>query len=105
MQASNCIQDGLQASAELAIVAVIEALQVDLVKLHPWPQVFEHLRGAVSVGNKARYQSSPARFLEDGHGPLARDQRLVVGADNDPASLADGIANQFCGRDTHRADD
>src|SRR5229473_3214372 len=35
VQPSNGIQDGLQAPAELTITAVIKALQVHLVKIHP----------------------------------------------------------------------
>jgi hypothetical protein len=45
-----------------------------------------------------------ARFLKDSHGPFTGDQRLVVRADDDPASLADGIENKFFWRDAHRAD-
>ena len=68
------------------------------------PQIFEDLRGAVSVGNEASHQSGRARFLKDHYGPFTRDQRLVVRADDDPASLADGVENKFCWRDAHRAD-
>ncbi len=85
-------------------MAVIETLQVHLVKLHPRSQVFEDLGGTVSVGNKTGYQSSRARFFENSHGPFARNQRLVIRADDDPASLADGIVNKVCGRNMHRAD-
>jgi hypothetical protein len=62
-----------------------ETLQVHLVKIHPRPHIFEDLRSTVSVGNKASHQSGCARFLEDGHGPFASDQRLVIRADDDPA--------------------
>src|SRR5260370_33164700 len=48
-------------------------------------------------------QSSRTCFSEDGHGPFARDQRLVIRADDDPTSLAQGVKNKFRGRDAHRA--
>ena len=76
-------------------MAVIETLQVHLVKIHPRPQIFEDLRGAVSVGNETGHQSGRARFLKDNHSPFTRDQRLVVRTDDDPASLADGVKNKF----------
>src|SRR5229473_4094445 len=103
MQETNRIQDGLQPAPELTIVPVIETLQVHFVKIHPRPQVFEDLRGAVSVGNKAGHQSGRARFLKDSHGPFTRNQRLVICADDDPASLADRVKNKFCWCDAHRA--
>ena len=49
-------------------------------------------------------QSGFARFPKDSHGPFAGDQRLVIRADDDPTSLAEGVKNKFCGRDAHRAD-
>ena len=33
------------------------------------------------------------RFLEDGDGPLTGDQRLVVGADEDPGAETDGVSH------------
>src|SRR5215470_6999985 len=84
-------------------MTVIKTLQVNLVKIHPRPQVFEYLRGAVSVGNKSGDQSSRTCFLKDSHGPFAGDQRFVVRADDDPASLAQRIENKFCWCDPHQA--
>ena len=75
-------------------MAVIEALQINFVKIHPRAQVFEHLRCAVAVGNVAGHQPRRRAFLEDSHRPFAGDQRLVVGADQDFGALAQGVAQQ-----------
>ena len=53
VQAANGVEDGLQAATQLAIVAVVEALQIDFVEVEPWAQVFEHLRSAVAVGDES----------------------------------------------------
>lgn len=90
MQASNGIQDGLQPTAELTIVAVIKTLQVHLVKIHPRPYVVEDLRGAVAsrvlvIGmvetvssflptkrpRSALGYGSPEQFAADAVAPLA----------------------------------
>src|SRR5438309_6086506 len=57
VQAPNCVQDGLQPPAELMIVAVIKALQINSVEVDPGSQILKHLRSAVSVGDKGRQQS------------------------------------------------
>ena len=41
MQAANRVQDGLQPPAELVIVAVIKALQVNFVEVNPGSQVLQ----------------------------------------------------------------
>jgi hypothetical protein len=61
------------------------------VKIYPRTQVFEDLRGAVPLETKP-VTNPAARFLKDSQGPFTRDQRLVVRADDNPASLADGYA-------------
>ena len=38
---------------KLVIVAIVEALEINFVEIDPRPNVFEHLRRAVSVGHKA----------------------------------------------------
>src|SRR5260370_37933561 len=38
------------------------------------------------------------------HWYFARKRRIVTSADDDPASLTDGVENKACARDAHRAD-
>ena len=89
VQLLDGVENRLQPPAELAIVAVVEALQVDFVGIDPGPQILEHARRAVAVRNESRHQAGRARFLENRDGPLARDQRLVVGADDDLRAALD----------------
>ena len=57
MQAANGVEDRPDASAQFVVVAIVEALQIDLVKIDPRTQVFEHLRRAVAVGDEAGDQA------------------------------------------------
>ena len=53
VQAADRVEDRLEAAAELAVVAIVEALEIDLVEIDPRPQVLEHLRRAVAVRHEA----------------------------------------------------
>ena len=86
------VEDRLEPAAELAIAAIVEALEVDLVEIDVRPEVLEHLRRAVAVRHEPGHQARRARLLEDGDGPLGRDERLVVGADDDPRALVERAA-------------
>jgi hypothetical protein len=79
----------------LTVVAIVEALEIDLVEIDPRPDVLEHLGRAVSVRDVTREQASRLRLFEDGDRPLARDQRLVVGADHDTRLLSKGIVDEL----------
>ena len=50
---------GCEPAAELAVVAVVEALEIDLVEIDPRPQVLEHLRRAVAVRDEAGRPARP----------------------------------------------
>ena len=78
MQTANGPEDRVNASSELAVVAVIKTLQIDLVEVNPWAQVLEHLRRSVAVRNERSLKARCTRFFEDGYGPFARDQRLII---------------------------
>ena len=82
MQSADGVEDGLEASAELTIVAIVEALEIDFVEVDPGMEIVEDLRRAVAVGDKCGEQSGLARLAENGDCPLAGDQRLVVRADH-----------------------
>src|SRR5262245_37461886 len=53
VQALDCVENRLKPPAELPIVAIIEALQVDFVKIDPRSDEFQNLGCAVPVGNKS----------------------------------------------------
>ncbi len=82
VQSPDRVENGLEPPAEFAVVAVVEALEIDFVEIDPRADVLEHLRRAVAVRDVAGDEPCGFGFLEHGHRPLARDQRLVVGADH-----------------------
>ncbi len=81
---ANRLEDWFQTSAKLTIVPVIKALEIDFVEIHPRPKVAKHARRGVTVRDKGSHKPPRACVLEDRDRPLARNQRLVVGADDDP---------------------
>ena len=102
VQPADRVEDRLQPPAELTVVPVVEALEIDLVEIDPRPQILEHCRRAVAVRHEAGRQSRRLRFLEHGHRPFARDERLVVGADDHPGVLSQGVAHEILGRGRER---
>src|SRR5208283_2689277 len=98
MDAADAVEDGSEASAEFVVVTVVETFEVDLVQIKPGTQVFENLRSAVAVGNEAGDKARSFCFFENGDCPLAGDQGLVVGADQNLRALSDGVAHQMFGR-------
>ena len=97
MQAADGVENRTDASAELAVVPIVEALEIDFVEIHPGLQILEHLWRPVAVGHVSRRQSRRSGFLEDGDRPLARDQGLVVGADDDLRPLTQRILDEALG--------
>ena len=75
-------------------MSVVEALQVHLVEIDVGTQEFQNLWSPVAVRDEAGHQADGASLLEDRDRPLAGDQRLVVGADDDLGALREGIFNQ-----------
>ena len=94
MQPRDRIEDGLQATAKLPIVAVVEALEIDFVQVDVRAQVLEHLRRAIAVRDEPRGEPLLPRLGEDRDRPLGRDERLVVGADQNPGVLPQRILHQ-----------
>src|SRR6516162_1301458 len=78
----------------MVIVLLVEALEIELVKIHPGREVLEHLRSTVTVGNESSCQADRLRFLEDRPRPLGGDQWLVVGADEDSGALCQCLLYQ-----------
>ena len=52
VQTADGVEDRLQASAELPIVMIVEALEVNLVEIDPGMDILEHLRSPVAIRNK-----------------------------------------------------
>src|SRR5579884_4134893 len=57
MQPTNRVEDRPDAASELAIMPVVETLEINFVKINPRPDVFKHLRCSISVRNKCCFQS------------------------------------------------
>src|SRR4051812_4656680 len=93
VNALDGVENWLKASTELAVVRVVEALEVDFVQVNVRAQEVEHLRGGVPIRDETGHQPGSARFLEYGDSPLAGDQRLVVGANHDLCALRQSLFN------------
>src|SRR5215471_4008968 len=98
MNAPNRVEDGTNSSAQFVIVAVVKALQIDLVEIEPGTQVFEHLGRAVAVGNEAGEEPRSLGLFKNSDGPFAGDQWFVVRADQHLGTLIDCVANKLLGR-------
>ncbi len=94
MQPLDRLEDRRQPSTELAIVLVVEALEVDFVEIDVRPDVLEHARGAVSVGDETSDEPGPARLLKDLHRPFGSDERFVVGGDEQFRPLSQRVCNE-----------
>src|SRR5258708_3675661 len=97
MDAADAVEDGTDAAAEFVVVTVVEAFEIDFVQIEPGAQIFENLRRTVAIGDEAGDQSGGFGFFEYGYGPLAGDERLVVGADQNLRTLLDCFAHQNFG--------
>src|SRR6185369_13194072 len=64
IQGPNSFENGPDPSSQFVVVAIVEALEIHLVEIHPRPDVFQHLRGAVSVRYKAGDESGSPGLLE-----------------------------------------
>jgi hypothetical protein len=86
-------------------VPIVEALEIDLVEIHPRAEVLEYFRGAISIRHVRRRQPRQPRFLEDRDRPLARNQRLVVGAHHHARPETKRIPDERARRRLHRRHD
>ncbi len=94
VQAANGVENRLQPSAELAIMAIVEALQIHFVQIYPRMQILQHLRRPVTVRNERCLQPGFARMPENLNCPLARDERLVISAHQHLRALPQRIFHQ-----------
>src|SRR5712691_1611318 len=97
MDAADAVEDGTDAAAEFVVVTVVKTFEIDFVQIEPRAEIFENLRRGVAVGNKTGDESGGFGFFEYGYGPLAGDERLVVGADQNLRTLLDCFAHQNFG--------
>ena len=95
---ANAVENGADAAAEFVIVAIVETLEIDLVEIEMGAQEIEDLRRAVAVRNESGDEAGGFGFFENGDGPFAGDERLVVGADQNFCALIKGVADQRFGR-------
>ena len=70
VQTADGVEDRLQASAELAIVAIVEALEIHFVKIDPGMEILEHLRSSVAIRNKCRQQARLRALREKRQPPI-----------------------------------
>ena len=75
-------------AAELPVVRVVEALEIDLVEIDPRAQVVEHLGRRVAVRHVGADEAPRPALTEHVHRPLARDQGLVVGRRENARAMA-----------------
>jgi len=97
VDAADALENGADAAAEFVIVAVVEALEIHFIEIKPRANVVEDLRSAVAVGDEPGDESGGLGFFKNSDRPLAGDERLVVGADDNFRSLRDGIAHKMFG--------
>src|SRR5258708_29650751 len=94
VNAPDAVENRTDATTKFVIVAIVEALEIDFVQVNPGMQIFEYLWGGVAVGNERGQQSGGLGLFEDGDGPFAGDQRLVVSTDKDFGPLIESLAHQ-----------
>src|ERR1700730_2436427 len=94
MQAPNGFENRPDPPTELVVMAIVEALEIDFVEINPRPNVVEHLCGTISVRNKAGDEAGGPGLLEHSDRPLAGNQRLIVGADQNLGPLAQCVFDQ-----------
>ena len=65
-------------------------------------EIFEHLRSSIAIGNIGGEQAGLASLTENRNRPFARDQGLVIGADQHFCALGERVFDQQFGIDLER---
>jgi hypothetical protein len=97
VRAADAVEHIRQHPAQLAIVPIVESLEIDLVEIHVRPDKLEHLGRDVAVADESADDPPGAGGLENRHRPIRGDERLVVGADHHRRASAGGNIDQFLG--------
>ncbi len=84
MRPADGIEHVLQDPAQAAVLFILHRLQVDLIAAQVGAQVLQHFWGSVAVGDVDAFHPCLHGLAEDGHGPFAGDERLVVRRSHDP---------------------
>ena len=98
------VEHGLEDAPELPVAPVVEPLEVDLVEVHPRTDVLENLGRRVAVRHVRAGEAPRLARLEHFHGPLAGDQRLVVGGGEDARAVPERELHDLGGGDFLRFD-
>ena len=77
------------------IFPIIETLKVDFVEIHPGTDELQHFGRGVAVRNEPSHEPGRFGLPEDIDGPIGRDERLVIGADDAPGTLTLRQGDQF----------
>jgi hypothetical protein len=91
VQSADGVENRSDAAAEFVVMAIAETLEVDLVQIDPGVQIFENLWRGVAVRDESGDKARSFCFLKDGHGPLGRDERLVIRTDENSCALAERV--------------
>ena len=102
MKLLNRVQHTVEAATEFSIISVAKALQIHLIQIDPGAQIVDYFRRSIPIRDVGRLESLPPCFAEDFHGPLAGDERLVVGAGDNSGLMAAGEVNEIAGRQIAR---
>ena len=94
VNAADAVEDRGDPSAEFVVVTIVKTLEVYFVEIEMGTDKVENLRRGVAVGDESSEQSRGFRFPENGDGPLAGDEWLVVGADQNLRALIESVAHQ-----------
>ncbi len=88
----------LQHAAQTAVLFLLHGFQVDFVAAQIRPQIVEHFRGGVSVGNVNAFQALFNGQLENFHRPFRGDQRFVVGRTDDTGAHFQAVLHDLLRR-------
>ena len=94
VQPFDGVEDWREPSAQLAVMTIVEAFEIDLVRVDVRSKIFEDAWCSVAVRHKRGRESLSSRFAKDGDGPFHGDERLVVGGDDELCTLAQRILNE-----------
>ena len=73
MQAANGFENRADAATEFVVMTIVEALEINFIKINPRANVFEHLWRTVAIRHECSEQTSSFGLFEDGHRPFSRD--------------------------------
>ena len=94
LQPRDGVEDRLQPPSKFAIASIVEALEIDFIRVDVRTQVLEHARRPVAVRDECGCEPVFARLTENCHCPFHRDERLVVRGDDELCALPKRVLDQ-----------